>query len=76
VAALGLTAALFFALGATLKDRSAEFLAVCVQSLWLMPNVAVENVAYAPERKAFSPRLCLALLIAWICSLAYVLWRY
>ena len=76
VAAFGLTAGLFFALGVALKDRSAEFLAGCLQSAWLLLNVAVENVSYEPDRKAFSPVLCLAFLIAWICALAYVLLRH
>jgi hypothetical protein len=76
IVAFAITLGVFFSIGFTLLGRAAEFLAVCLHSLWFMFNLALQNVSYTSEPKAFSPFKCLCLLLIWLGTITYALLRY
>lgn len=74
--ALFVTLAVFFVIGFVYLDRGADFVAMCASSFLIVLSLGTETALYSPERKDFSPRWCLFILIAWLATMTYILLNF
>jgi hypothetical protein len=76
VIALVVTLLIFFAIGFFYLDHGSDFVAACFGSVLIMLSVVTQTLLYEPKREDFSPKWCLSALIAYLATIAIILFNF